>query len=267
MILLTYLIAHSVVRMVITSESPFTYNCTFFLFFGDISVGLSAYSVAVLSIQRYNVTVNSFHVHVFSQQTWRGTVATICGVWIVAALFSVPSALLELNCFGLPMDLRNMAYYKRVIIFKIFVFCLLPLFLTAFSYIMTARHLLKSANPISEETQNSQLNTRITAAKVVLGLTLVFVIGYVPLNAVGVYVIFYTDPYVYLAHLSDLDNMSFNVLITAMSLILLYFMNFSLNPVALFCTSLAFRKHLKRYLCCCCKTNFPPIDIELTKRS
>jgi len=67
------------------------FPCTIIPFCRRLSVGLSAYFVAVLSIQRYRVTVNSFHVRVSSQATFRGTVATICGVWIVAGLLPVPS--------------------------------------------------------------------------------------------------------------------------------------------------------------------------------
>jgi netrin-G1 ligand/netrin-G3 ligand len=60
-------------------------GCVFFAFFYRMSVGLTAYSIAVLSIQRYRVIVNPLHVHVSSQPTWRGTGAIICEVWIVAA--------------------------------------------------------------------------------------------------------------------------------------------------------------------------------------
>jgi hypothetical protein len=66
--------------------------CTFLPFYRRLSVGLSAYCVAMLSIKRYRVTVNPFHVRVSSPPTWCDIVATICGVWIVAALFAVPSA-------------------------------------------------------------------------------------------------------------------------------------------------------------------------------
>ena len=41
--------------------------------------------------------------------------------------------------------------------------------------------------------------------------------------------------------------------------------NSCLNPVAVFCTSSPFRQHLKRDLTCCCKTNSPPADLELTR--
>jgi hypothetical protein len=76
------------------------FRCTFLPFCRRLSVGLSAYSVAVYSFQRYRVTVNSLHVRASSQATWRVTVTTICGVWIVAALFAVPSALSKKVCSG-----------------------------------------------------------------------------------------------------------------------------------------------------------------------
>ena len=45
---------------------------------------------------------------------------------------------------------------------------------------MTARHLVESSCSLSEETHNPQLDAIKNAAKIVLGLTLVFLISYVP---------------------------------------------------------------------------------------
>jgi len=45
---------------------------------------------------------------------------------------------------------------------------------------MTARHVVEISCSISEETQNPQLNTGKTTSKIVLGLTVVFLISYVP---------------------------------------------------------------------------------------
>jgi hypothetical protein len=114
------------------------FTCRFFPFCRRLSVGLSVYTVAVLSIQRYRVTVNPLHVLVSSQQTWRATVATICGVWIVAALFAVPSALSKELCH-LCFGSRCLTYYKNVVLFELFESCVLPLCVIAFFYIMTAR--------------------------------------------------------------------------------------------------------------------------------
>jgi hypothetical protein len=92
-----FLEAYSHVRPFIPKNIYFTY--TFVLFFRRLSVGLSAYSVAVLSIQQYNLTVIPFHIRVSSQPMWRVTVAIICEVWIVAAFFAIPSTISTLSYY------------------------------------------------------------------------------------------------------------------------------------------------------------------------
>ena len=133
----------------------------------------------MLSIQRYRVTINPLHVCVSLKQTWRATGAAICGIWIVAALFGIPAARSKYLCVKSPFLWRT-KYYQRVAIFHLLVSCVLPLCVIAFSYIRTARHLVECSCSLSEETQNPRLNTRKTTAKVVLGLTVVFLISYVP---------------------------------------------------------------------------------------
>ena len=98
--------------------------CTSLPFCRRMSVVLSAYSIAVFSFQRCRVTVSPFQVRASSQAKWRVTVAPICGVWIVAALFSVPSALSKYQCEGF----RNIRrYYPLGVIFELLVSCVLPL--------------------------------------------------------------------------------------------------------------------------------------------
>jgi hypothetical protein len=238
--------------------------CKFFPFCQRLSVGLSAYSVAVLSIQRYRVTVDPFHVRVSSQQTWRVTVAAICGVWIVAALFALPSALSKRLC-DLCRIYNSVTYYHHVVLFELLVSCLLPLCVIAFSYIMTARHLVKSAQPISEETQNPKLNKRKNTAKIVVGLTVVFLISYVPYHVLWTYIISNKNSYLYLGQIiaTKGDKVHFTYLVSTCLLLL----NSCLNPVALFCSSLAFRRQFKRYLTCCCKIKTPVTNFELRRRN
>jgi hypothetical protein len=230
-----------------------------------MAFGLTAYSVAVLSFQRYRVTVNPLHVRVSSQPTWCGTGAIICGVWIVAAFSAIPAARSPYWCVtSLLIRLQNI--YQHVILFQILVCFFLPLCVIAFSYIMTARHLVKSSTFLSEEAQNPQLNTRKDTAKVLLGLTVVFVISYVPFHIFEIY----------LFSTLNLENLipifrgeiGWYVSVHYTVVVVRYFILFNpcLNPVALFYTSLAFRRHFKRYLTCCCKTKSPPTDFELTGR-
>ena len=114
--------------------------------------------------------------------------ATFCGVWIVAAFFAIPSTLSKYQCEGFVV-VRLLTYYQLVVIFELLVSCVLPLCVIAFYYIMIAIHLVKSSRPISEGTQNPQLKTRRNSAKIVVGLTVVFVISYVPYHVFSTYII------------------------------------------------------------------------------
>jgi hypothetical protein len=131
---------------------------------------------------------------------------------------------------------------------------------------MTFRHLLKSRFSLSE-TQNDRQNTRKNTANVVLGLTVVFLFSYLPYHVYSTYLFLSinfensVDKIVQDAHwVSNLESLQpiLDILIS---------INSCLNPVALFCTSLAFRRHFKRYLTCCCKTKSPPTDFELARRN
>jgi len=52
---------------------------------------------------------------------------------------------------------------------------------------MTARHLVENSRAIFEGTQNTQLETLRNATKIVVGLTVVFVISYVPYHILWTY--------------------------------------------------------------------------------
>jgi hypothetical protein len=195
--------------------------------------------------------------------------ALYCGynLWIVAALFAVPSALSKYLCEGLIAS-RRITYYQLVDIFELSVSCVLPLCVVAFSYVMTACHLVESSRSISEGTENPQLKARRNVAKIVVGLTVVFVISSVPYHAFWTYINYVVKEEVVLERVLDLLDGSYYKLRYSY-LIATFFLsiNSCLNPVALFCTSSPFRQHLKRYLTCFCKTNSPPTDLELRRRN
>jgi uncharacterized membrane protein YozB (DUF420 family) len=209
--------------------------------------------------------VYPLQVRVSSQPTWRATVATIFGVWIVAGLFAIPGAQSRYLCVTSEL-LSRKGYYQRVSIFHLLVSCVIPLCVIAFSYILTARHLVESSCSVSEDTKLPRLNTRKHTARVVLVLTVVFLISYVPFH-------------IFEAYLHSILNMDISVFEGRVELSLAY--NFSdimsilhlflsinscLNPLALFCTSLAFRMQFKRYLTCRCIVNPLSINCKRAKK-
>jgi hypothetical protein len=239
------------------------FMCKFLPFCRRLSVGLSAYSVAVLSIKRYNVIVNPFQIRFFSQPAWRVTVATICGVWIVAALFAIPTVLSGYFCleFMLPLYI---SYYRHVVIFELFASCIIPVLLIAFSYFMTAWYLLKRDRRISDKTQNPQVNTSKNTARIVLGITVVFLISYVPYHVFWTYIIYSEDQIPDVGEI--ISNKDYKLQYTYLISTCLLLINSCLNPVALFCTSVVFRRQFKRYLTCSYQVKSPLNSFEITTK-
>jgi hypothetical protein len=226
--------------------------CKFFEFSRSLSIGVSAYSVAVLSIQRYNVTVNPLHIRVSSPATWRMTLVAVSAVWFVASIFALPSALsMHADTYCSPYD--SQIYYTKVVLFELLVACVLPLCVIVFSYVMTARHLVKSALPISQEMKHPQENARRSIAKIVLGLTFVFVISYGPYHIIWAYITLKDYP----------DKMELFYIYSISTCLLVF--NSCFNPVALCCTSLAFRARFLRCIKCCCRGSTPVTSLELTR--
>jgi len=240
--------------------------CRLLPFCYRIPIRLTSYSIAVLSIQRYRVTTNPLQIHISSQPTRLSTVATVCGMWMVSALFAIPAAQSKYFC-GEIFLYYSTNYYRYVALFQLLVSCILPLSVIAFCYIMMARHQVKSSRSLSEDTQNPRVIIRKNTAKVVLELTVIFLISSMPIHIFEIYFHFTRNLCVpnskFNGTLDWLDDLrDINAILQ-----LVLSINSCLNPVALFCTSLAFRTHFKRYLTCCCKAKSSPTGFELTRRN
>ena len=236
--------------------------CTIIPFYRRLSVGLSVYSVALLSIQRCRATVNPFLVRVSSQATCRGTVARILGVWIVATLLAIPSTISNYLCEEWSF-LKSTTYYHRVVIFELLASCALPLCVIAFTYITTAHHLVESYRFVSQASLNSQLETRRKTAKIVVGLTVVYLISYVPYHVFWSYIIWTQDFETVIIGFISERKYAMEYLISTCLLLT----KSCLNPVALFCTSSQFRRNLKHYLTWFCKKNPTSTYLERTRRN
>ena len=96
-----------------------------------------------------------------------------------------------------------------------------------------------------------------------LGLRFVFLISYVPYHISQTW--FYSSIKLEKSVVDFVEEMVGEVTfrLTKEILKLFFAINPCLNPVALCCTSLAFRRQIKRYLSCCCKAKSTPTAIEL----
>jgi len=253
------------------------FMCTFLPFCRRLSVGLSAYSVAVLSIRRYRLIAYPFHVRVSSKPTWRGTGATICGVWIVAGLFALPAAHSKYLCRE-SIVLGFKTYYQHVVVFELLVYCVIPLCVVAFSYIMAARHLVESVVFISEWTKSPQLKRRKNTAKIMVGLAFIFLISYLPYHTLWTHIITTEKqknsdlkiieiiPHKNYKLGKSISSKNYKLEYSYLISTCLLLINSCLNPVAQFGMSFVFRSKLKHFLTRY-KTNSLPTDLQLKRKS
>jgi hypothetical protein len=229
--------------------------CTFLPFCNRMSVGLTTNFIIVCIFQLYRATVNPFHVRVSSQPAWLATVATIFGAWLVAALVAIPAARSQYMCVN-SIFLWRTNYYRYVIIFHLLVSFGFPIFpILAYMTMIT---------PYLAMTQNPRLYKRKKFKHLLLALWVTFFItSYISpfpelLFILNIRLDFsrfkFVDVFVSDYNLRDLIFIQ-QILLSIKS---------CLSPVILFFTSLAFRRHFKRYLTCRCKTNSTPNDVELT---
>jgi hypothetical protein len=225
----------------------------FFTYFYSFSVDLKAYSVTLLNILRYRITANPSRVSFFSQMTWCVAGAKLWKVWFVAALFALTTNL------GLVFNMEyDTLFDKYGGLFEQLLSCVLPVSVMVIYYTMTECLHMERSCFVSEGTQNPQMNIRTTTAKVVWGINVVFLISYVPHYVLSTYSIFNIRGKYSVMPCNTSFMLEFsNFLLLA---------NSCLNPVSVLCSDRAFRKHLKRYLTCCCKTNTPPTDLKLTRK-
>lgn len=168
----------------------------------------------------------------------------------MAALFAFPTAMVKNKCKRRPLSEFD-TYFRLTSLFELLMSCVLPLCVIIFSYCLMSRHLMQNSFSTFGMAQNPQIKKRRNAAKVVLGLTIVFVISYVPSHFLSAFSVFYYKT-------SERNFVRYSILpfLNGMSLCFLC-LNSCFNPVALFFTSPAVRMHLKRYLTCCCTNKFP----------
>ncbi|XP_069696518.1 uncharacterized protein [Periplaneta americana] len=210
-------------------------SCKLFGFIRHSSIGVSAYLISVMSIQRYQAI--SMPLYCRSQSASRiVTIMSVLGVWTICSLLAIP--------YTLSMHVEDMVcvvngswkYYQKIIVFGFLVFCILPLGITVCMYCLTARNLMRSTNITSGEIHN-QGKSRKSAAKTVLSFTIVFVVSFLPYHILLMIII--RDNYDYS---TELMFYMYNI-----STYLLIF-NSCFNPVALCCSSKCYRRYFKHYL-------------------
>jgi Leucine-rich repeat (LRR) protein len=205
------------------------FMCKLAVLFRPLSIGVSSFSVTVLSVQRYCATLGSSQL-----STRMATIMIILSVWIVAICCALPSAFLVHVDHNMFCASDNVEYYRMVDLFHLLAFCVMPLCVIVAMYVMTARHLVMSARLVQTDAKACK-----TLAKIVLGLATVFFISFVPYHVLWTVILWEIIPL-------EVD-MTYVVFVSSCLLVF----NSCFNPIALYCTSVTFKRQFKHYLMGC----------------
>ncbi|XP_006268626.1 bombesin receptor subtype-3 [Alligator mississippiensis] len=242
-------------------------GCKLLSFIQLTSVGVSVFTLTVLSADRYRAIVKPLDL-----QTSDAVLKTCCKagcVWIVSMMFAIPEAVFsdlysfsnpEKNisfeaCAPYPVSEKILQEAHSLVCFL--VFYIIPLTVISVYYFLIARTLYKSTfNMPAEEHGHArkQIESRKRVAKTVLVLVGLFAFCWLPNHILYLYRSF--------TYHSSVDASTFHLLATIFSRALA-FSNSCVNPFALYWLSKSFRQHFKKQVVCC-KARLPTRPPSIT---
>ncbi|XP_009996845.1 PREDICTED: neuromedin-B receptor [Chaetura pelagica] len=216
------------------------------------SVGVSVFTLTVLSADRYKAIVNPMDIQTSSAVLW--TCVKAVAIWVISMLLAVPevvfSQLAHISdtnnvtftaCIPYPMTDDKHPKIHSVMIFL--VYFLIPLAIISIYYYHIAKSLIKSAHNIPgeySEHSKRQMETRKRLAKIVLVFVGFFAICWFPNHVLYMYRSF---------NYNEIDPSTGHMVVTLVARVL-SFCNSCVNPFALYFLSESFRRHFNNQLRC-----------------
>ncbi|KAM4696129.1 bombesin receptor subtype-3 [Rhinophrynus dorsalis] len=236
-------------------------GCKIISFIQLTSVGVSVFTLTVLSADRYRAIVKPLELQT-SDAVLKTCYKAVC-VWIVSMLLATPEAvfsdLYEFSspdrnvsfeaCAPYPVSEKILQEAHSLMCFL--VFYIVPLSIISAYYILIARTLYKSTfnMPAEEHTHaRKQIESRKRVAKTVLVLVGLFAFCWLPNHILYLYRSF--------TYHSAVNSSMLHLSATIFARILA-FSNSCVNPFALYWLSRSFREHFKKQVYCC-KVQPPP---------
>jgi hypothetical protein len=211
--------------------------CLSITLFIPLSTGVCVYSVTMLAIQRYTVLASLGKDHGCRMIRRFSSVLFIGAIWILATASAVPRFLeTEFHEDYCAVQLTDFS-----MVFHLVVYCIIPLLTTVAFSAVTSIIIKRSIRKMPGEVmgQRKVRDARTRSANILIGLTVVFAISYVP---------YYLSLFLY--NYFNVEKLGFlQMFIISYTLI---FVNSCFNPVALYASSANFRQHFNRYLQWCC---------------
>ncbi|XP_043921222.1 bombesin receptor subtype-3 [Protopterus annectens] len=230
-------------------------GCKVISFIQLTSVGVSVFTLTVLSADRYQAVVRPMDLQT-PDALFRTCCKAVC-IWLASVLFAAPEAVYsdlylftnsESNvtfesCAPYPASEKLLQEVHSVLCFL--VFYIIPLSVISVYYLLIAKTLQTSAYNIPGEEHSHvrrQIESRKRLAKTVLVFVGLFAVCWLPNHILYLYRSF--------TYASSVDSSVVHLLATIFSRTLA-FSNSCANPFALCWLSKTFRQHFKNQLYCC----------------
>ncbi|XP_004713452.1 bombesin receptor subtype-3 [Echinops telfairi] len=230
-------------------------GCKVLSFIRLTSVGVSVFTLTILSADRYKAVVKPLERQ--PSNAILKTCAKAGSVWVLAMVIALPEAIFSNvytfqyrnknstfeSCASYPVSERLLQEIHSLLCFL--VFYMIPLSIISVYYSLIAKTLYKSTLNIPTEQQRharKQIESRKRIAKTVLVLVALFALCWLPNHLLYLYRSFTYQTYV--------DPSTIHVMATIFSRVMA-FSNSCVNPFALYWLSKTFQQHFKAQLFCC----------------
>ncbi|KAJ9590721.1 hypothetical protein L9F63_016237 [Diploptera punctata] len=213
--------------------------CKIFIFSKSVVVGVSVFSIIVLSIERFVVAQSFRKVKNVCISDKQPTSWFLMMTWISSIILSLPayySATVYRRCLYCPPG--NEDYIKRVWTFQFIVYCFVPAVVITLLNVMTSRFLKESVDKMPGEQsgyKNIRAKNRNNVANIVLILAFVFIFSFLPNFTLRVLVAW---------SIFDIQQ----VFLASFFTFCLFFSNAIFNPISLCIMSSKYKFYVMKYL-------------------
>nr|XP_004654056.2 bombesin receptor subtype-3 [Jaculus jaculus] len=230
-------------------------GCKVLSFIRLTSVGVSVFTLTILSADRYRAVVKPLERQP-SNAILKTCMKAGC-IWVMSMIFALPEAIFSNvytfrdpkknvtfeSCTSYPVSEKILQEVHSLLCFL--VFYIIPLSIISVYYFLIAKTLYRSTLNIPTEEQSharKQIDSRKRIAKTVLVLVALFALCWLPNHLLYLYHSFSYQTYV--------EPSAIHLIVTIFSRVLA-FSNSCVNPFALYWLSKNFQEHFKAQLFCC----------------
>jgi hypothetical protein len=223
--------------------------CIAYRFVRHLCLGVTVYSIVVISAQRFFALTAFFNWRGFGCRLMKNykSLLVIASVWLIASAIAMPrtvnAGIFNNKCLGYGLKDSDQ-YYRLVNSIDFVTLCVVPLAIITVLSEMTARRIKNSIKDMPGENAGKEKmkQARILSSNILIALAVVFALCYVP---------YFTYSFLITWFKLNVDNSTHHLI--SFSTFSLIFANACFNPIAVYLASRKYRIYMNKYLLCKCR--------------